>query len=123
MSASRSGLPSLSSTREHAVLARQRADRLLLPGREPVHHELGERAVRVRHAQRGVAGAGQRARGPDDHLQHVPHRELSVDREHRLAHLVENLVLSGTGRAPAARSAFTHPTLPAGGRRGIGHGS
>ena len=48
---------------EHAVLARQRADRRLLAAGQAVHDELGERAGLVRHAERRVPGA-RRATGP-----------------------------------------------------------
>ena len=75
------------------MLARQRPDRLALPLGDAVHHELGEGATVVGNANGGVPGAGQRAHRTDDHLQHVPDRQLAGDREHGRADPAEHLVL------------------------------
>ena len=56
---------------------------------DPVHHELGERPVRVGYPERGVPGADQRPGRAHDHLQHVPDGQLPGDRQHDLADLVQ----------------------------------
>jgi hypothetical protein len=77
---------------EHAVLAWQRADRLPLAFRDPVHHELGEPPVVIGDAEGRVTGISQRARRAHDHLEHVTDRLLACYRQHYLADPVEHLV-------------------------------
>src|SRR5271165_1999431 len=84
--------------RQHAVLARQRADGRLLPRRQAIDYKLRERAGFARHAQSRITGSGQRPGRAHDHLQHVTHRELAGLSQHDLADMLEDLVL--TGAAP-----------------------
>src|SRR5258708_6488363 len=86
---------------EHAMLPRQRADRLALAFRYAVDDELGERPVVVGHAERRVPGTDEGAGRPDDHLQHVAGRQLPGHGEHHLAHPLQHVVLAA-GRPPAA---------------------
>ncbi len=74
---------------EHAVLARQRADRVPLLVADAVDHELGESALVVRHAERGVVGVEQAPRRTHDGLQDVADRAVRRDREHGGAEFVE----------------------------------
>src|SRR5260370_1069485 len=85
---------------EHAMLPRQRADRLALAFRYAVDDELGERPVVVGHAERRVPGTDEGAGRPDDHLQHVAGRQLPGHGEHHLAHPLQHVVLAA-GRRPA----------------------
>ena len=103
---------------EHPVVAGQRADRRLLPGRDPVHHELGEGVVLVGHAERGVPGVGQGPRGPDDHLEHVPDAELTGYGLHDSTHSLKYLVpaLSVELRAGLPRLRVHAPDGTGGGR-------
>ena len=70
---------------EHAVLARQRAER----GDQLVAHARGEEAAEaalaVGQPERRVARAGELARAVDEPLQDLVDRELGGDGEHRVA--------------------------------------
>ena len=92
---------------QHAVLTGQRADRLALAAGDAVHHELGDGAVVVGHAERRVPGARERAHRTDDDLEHVADRQFPGDGEDGRADPAEHLVLAGritAGRDVAARS-------------------
>src|SRR6185312_9084646 len=106
---------------QHAVLARQRADRLAPPLRDAVHHELRERAAVVGHAERRVPGARERAYRAHDDLEHIADRQFPGHGEHRRADPAEDLVLAGriTGsRAGGARSRRRRGTRAHSGRAG-----
>ncbi len=74
---------------EHAVLARQRAERgdqlVAHPGRE----EAAEAALAVGQPERREARAGELARAVDEPLQHLVDREPGRDREHGVADRLE----------------------------------
>src|SRR5262249_6492799 len=98
-------LPLAEHNAQHAVLARQRADRLAPPLRDAVDHELGERPTVVGHAQRRIPGTGQGADRAHDHLEHVTDRQLPGNRQHRRTDPAEYLVLaSGPVRARKGRT-------------------
>lgn len=86
------------------MLARERADGLPLGVTDAVHHELGEAAVIVGHAERGVLRVEQFARGGDDRLEDVAHLQVPAHGQQR-----------GTHRGEAGPGALTHAlTVPAG---------
>ncbi len=89
---------------EDAVLAGQRADGLPLLVADAVHHELGEAAVVVGHAQGGVLGVQQLAGGGDDRLEDVAHLQMPAHRQDRGAHRGD----------PRSRSVGHGLTVPAG---------
>ena len=72
--------------REDAVLTGQRADGLPLLVGDAVDDELGETAVVVGDAERGVPGADEVAGGADDGLEHLVDRAVPAHGQHRGAH-------------------------------------
>ncbi len=89
---------------EDAVLAREGADGLPLFLADAVDHELGEAAVIVRHAERGVLRVEQLAGRGDDRLEDVAHLEMPAHGQQR-----------GTHRGEAGPGTVTHVlTVPAG---------
>ena len=71
------------------MLARQRADRFPLLVADALDDELRERARVVGHAERGVTRVEELRGGPDDHLEHLVHGQVTRDGEHRRADRVQ----------------------------------
>ncbi len=89
---------------ENAVLAREGADGLPLFFADAVDHELGEAAVVVRHAERGVLRVEQLTGRGDDRLEDVAHLEMPAHGQQR-----------GTHRGEAGPGTVAHVlTVPAG---------
>ena len=65
------------------MLAGQRADGLPLLVADAVDHELGEAAVVVGHAERGVLGVEQLAGRGDDRLEDVAHLQVPAHGQQR----------------------------------------
>ncbi len=86
---------------EHAVLAGQRPDLQALLLADAVGDELGEAARVVGDADRGVVGADQAPGRGDDHLEHLPDRQVAGDRADGRRHLVQQRggVRIGSGHA------------------------
>ena len=82
---------------EHPVRAGQRAHRGDQLVAHPGDQEAAEAAGAVRDPQRGVAGAGQLARGVDQPLQDLVHRQLRGDGQHGVADRLQR----GAEPAPA----------------------
>lgn len=91
---------------EHAVLARQRPDRLPLLVAHPVHHELGEPAVVVGDPEGGVLRAQQRAGGGGDAAQHLAHLEVGAHRDDGFADGFEAVEAAVVERAGAGQAVF-----------------
>ena len=80
--------------------ARQRAHRLDLLLGHAGGDEAGEVALAVGHAERGVAGADQLARGVHDALEHGVDRALAGDRQDGVAHGLHGAAAALGHRAP-----------------------
>ena len=74
---------------EQAVRARQRPHGGHLGVRHAGGDELGEGALAVRDAERGVARAGELPRGVDEAAQHPLDGALGGDRQHGVAHALQ----------------------------------
>ena len=70
---------------EHPVSARQGPHLGDQPVAHPRHQEAAEAAVAVGDPERRVVGCGELARGVDEALQHLVHRELGGHGEHGVA--------------------------------------
>ena len=69
---------------QNATTGRQIADRVAFGDREAVGDELDESPVRSDHAERTVAGTGQRAGRGDDPVQGAAQVEVAADADDRL---------------------------------------
>ena len=85
MSAVRYGVLRVEHRAEHPVLARQRPERRDQLVAHPGGEELREAALAVGKPERGVASVGQLPRAVHQPLEHLLHRALRGDREHRVA--------------------------------------
>ena len=84
--------------------------------------ELGEAALAVRDAQRGVAGVHQAARNVDQSLQHVLDLEVRRHRQDRVAHLAQRRTETLGHLVARIREVDTQPGNGAGRLIGSGRG-